>query len=135
MFRRKFLASLAGVAGCLPFARSSVAKAEPLPVNPLRDTPDRAYGLYCPPAEELNGLSPQAAFMLGVEWRAFVNQLDINPKPFRDLVHPANVRRCLMTAQESGRTATAALPGEHAWAAPYERDWRVIEIGPCPYRS
>lgn len=136
MFRRNFLASLAGIAGCLPFVRSSAKAAAPLPIKPILATPDRAYALYCPPAEELDGLSPQAAFILGVEWRMFVNQLDINPKPFRELVHPANVQRCLMTAaQEYNRTAVAALPGQHAWAAPYERDWRVIEIGECPYRS
>jgi len=134
MFRRKFLASLAGVFGAIQFSRVSraSAKTDTLPINPLLASPDVAYGS---PGDELDGLSPHAAFMLGVEWKTFWNQLCDNPDSFCDLVHPANVTRCLdLAIQQYSRTAKLAAPGAHSWAAPHEGDWRVIEIGPCPFR-
>jgi len=67
---------------------------------------------------ELDGLSLQQSFVLGVEWQMFRAQL-LSGEPFKRMVHAANVGRLTALCSRHGRKCREEVVHD---------DWRVLLV-------
>jgi hypothetical protein len=82
------------------------------------------YGLVEPfdiDRGELDGLTPQECFTLGVEWEMFRARLE-SGEAFVTQVHTANAQRLLAMCRRKGRAVT-----DH-WLHEDYPDWRVLKV-------
>jgi hypothetical protein len=70
---------------------------------------------------ELDDLSPQECFTLGVEWQMFRAQLE-DGEPFERQVHGKNVGRLKALVADFGRTVT-----DH-WVHEDYPEWRLLRV-------
>jgi len=63
---------------------------------------------------ELDRLTPQECFCLGVEWQLFRSRLQ-SGRPFNDVVLDANAERLTKLAERAGRFVEAR-PAKDGWA-------------------
>lgn len=75
---------------------------------------------------ELDGLTPQMGFVLGVEWQQFRQALLTNPEPFLQAVHTANEARLLSLCQRHGR------PAKSTWLHDDHEGHRVLHVPEDP---
>lgn len=60
---------------------------------------------------ELDGMSAEEAFCLGVEWQMFRERLKVG-EPFEEMYHTANAARLVKLAEECGRFVESRPPTE-----------------------
>lgn len=75
---------------------------------------------------ELDGMTPQECFTLGVEWQMFRRQME-DGEPFERQVHSANADRLIAMCRRNGRNAT------RHWLHEDYPEWCVLKVEGADY--
>jgi hypothetical protein len=81
--------------------------------------------------ESLNGIAPENAFALGVEWEMFRQKLK-SGRPFTTLCLAANVKRLVKLAEHQGRFVEDRKTCWAGWVEIYVGDYSVWFGKPSP---